>query len=333
MPRLLVKILFTLIVLDAMGNGQAFALDKLTVQMAFYPQGPQAYLFLAKEKGWFQQAGLDVDILDGRGSNYSMQVVSSGHADIGEGQLAPVVTAREKGARVKVIAEWYKSDGPALIVPQDSGINTPADLKGKKVVLIASGPWPPILDAFLKHFGLTQQDVSLLYVDSTALFTTYATKRADAMLSVDLAFTEANPLRPSRLMSAASYGVKLPGDGLFATQESIAKKHDDLVRFLRVCREAIDYIYSQQNHVDEAVDAIRKIRPDTKLDPQLLHSQVVLYGPLRSSPATRDKPTGWQSSNDWSQRISYMRQAQILKSDHAPDEFFDNDLLEDGFHR
>src|SRR5262249_38935971 len=61
----------------------AAALDKLTVQLAFYPQGPQAYLFVAQTKGWFEKAGLQVELLDGRGSNYSMQVVSSGHADIG----------------------------------------------------------------------------------------------------------------------------------------------------------------------------------------------------------------------------------------------------------
>jgi NitT/TauT family transport system substrate-binding protein len=306
----------------------AFALDKLTVQMAFYPQGPQAYLFLAKEKGWFEKAGLDVDMLDGRGSNYSMQVISSGHADIGEGQLAPIAAAREKGARVKVVAEWFKTDGPSVIVPKDSAIQSPADLKGKKAVLIASGPWPPILDPFLKIFGMTQRDLSLVYVDSTALFTTYATGNADAMLSVDLAYTEADPMRASRLMSAANYGVKLPGDGLFATEDTIAKKHDALVRFLKVCREAIDYIYA--GHEDEAAEAIRKIRPETKLDADKLHSQIVLYGPLRPSPATKDKPTGWQSGEDWTQRISFMQQAQMLKSSHEPSEFFDNSLLEAG---
>jgi NitT/TauT family transport system substrate-binding protein len=306
----------------------ALALDKLTVQMAFYPQGPQAYLFLAKENGWFETAGLDVDLLDGRGSNYSMQVVSSGHADIGEGQLAPIAAAREKGARAKVIAEWFKTDGPAIIVPKDSAIQSPTDLKGKKAVLIASGPWPPILDSFFKIFGMTQQDLSLIYVDSTALFTTYATGGADAMLSVDLAYTEADPLRASRLMSAANYGVKLPGDGLFATEDTIAKRRDVLVRFLKVSRQAIDYIYA--GHEEEAAEAIRKIRPDTKLDAERLHSQIVLYGPLRPSPATQDKPTGWQSNEDWQQRIDFMRQAQMLKSAHTPDEFFDNSLLEAG---
>jgi NitT/TauT family transport system substrate-binding protein len=314
------------LLMTTIASGPALALDKLTVQMAFYPQGPQAYLFLAKEKGWFETAGLDVDILDGRGSNYSMQVVSGGHVDIGEGQLAPIASAREKGARVKVIAEWFKKDGPAIVAPNESDIKSPGDLKGKKAVLIASGPWPPILDPFLRTFGMTQQDVTLVYVDSTALFTTYARGVVDAMLTVDLAYTEANPMRPSRLISAADYGVKLPGNGLFATEDTLAKKRDALIRFLKVSREALDYIYA--GHEDEAVDAIRKIRPDVKLSAERLRSQIDMFGPLRPSPTTADKPTGWQSSEDWSERIAFMKNAQMLKADHAPGDFFANDLME-----
>ena len=304
----------------------ALALDKLSVQMAFYPQGPQAYLFIAKDKGWFADAGLDVDILDGRGSSYSMQVLSGGHADIGEGQLAPLVSAREHGADVKAIAEWYKKDGPAIIVPKNSDIHSPADLKGKKVVLIASGPWPPLLNAFFQQFGMKPSDMQLLYVDPTALFTTYATERADAMLSVDLAFTEADPLRASRLMSAVDYGVKLPGDGLYTTAGNLAGKRDILVRFLRVCARAMDYVFD--GHEDEAAKAVVKLKPATKLSVEHIRSQIIQYKPLRFTSSTEGKPEGWSSPSDWAERVSFMNSAGILKGNHDPSEFFTNDLIE-----
>jgi NitT/TauT family transport system substrate-binding protein len=306
--------------------GAAQAAEPLSVQLAFYPQGPQAYLFLAKEKGWFDKAGLNVDLLDGRGSNYSMQVVSSGHADIGEGQLTPMASAREKGARVKAIAEWFKKDGPAVIVPQDSAIKSPADLKGKKVVLIAAGPWPPLLDSFLKQFAMTQSNVTLMYVDSTALFATYATGAADAMMTVDLAFTEANPRRASRLMSAVDYGVKLPGDGLYATEDTIAQRKDVLARFIAVCVTAMNYIYD--GHEAEAVDAIKAERPDLKLTPETLRAQVDMYKPLRFSPATKEKTAGWQSPEEWKERVGYMTQIGLLKTSADGSDFFTNAFID-----
>jgi NitT/TauT family transport system substrate-binding protein len=307
-------------------QSSAQALEPLTVQLAFYPQGPQAYLFLAKDKGWFDKAGLAVELLDGRGSNYSMQVVSSGHADIGEGQLTPMASAREKGARVKAIAEWFKKDGPALVVPQESAINSPADLKGKKAVLIAAGPWPPLLDSFLKQFGMTQSDLTLMYVDSTALFSTYATGAADAMLTVDLAFSEANPRRASRLMSAVDYGVKLPGDGLYVTEDTLAQKQATLTKFIAVCIAALDYIYD--GHEAEAVDAIKAQRPELKLTPETLRFQVDMYRPLRFSPATEGHPVGWQSGEDWKERIAFMTQIGLLKAGYDSGDFFTNAFID-----
>jgi NitT/TauT family transport system substrate-binding protein len=308
------------------GSTAAYALDQLTVQLAFYPQGPQANMFLANDKGWYERAGLSVEMLDGRGSNYSMQVLSAGHADVGEGLLAPLASAREKGARVKVIAEWFKKDGPAVIVPQDSPMTSPADLKGKKVVLIAAGPWPPLLDSFLKQFGMTQQDLSLVYVDSSSLFSTYATGAVDAMMTVDLAFSEAHPLRPSRLMSAADYGVKLPGNGLYVTEDTLARKKDALARFIKVSADAMNYLYA--GHEDEAVAAIRKQRPESKLTAERLRFQIDMFKPLRFSPATDGKPLGWQSPQEWTERIDYMKQIGLLKLAHEPADFFTNELIE-----
>lgn len=321
------KSLLPLVLASAFGwNTSAKALDHLTVQMAFYPQGPQAYLFLAQKKGWFQQAGLDVQVLDGRGSNYSMQVLSSGHADVGEGMLSPIGPARDRGAKVKVIAEWINKDGPAIIVPADSGITGPAGLKGKKLGIIASGTWPPLLDSFFKKFGMSQNDMQLVYLDSTALFTSYASKNLDGMLTVDLAYTEANPLRPSIRFSALNYGVKLPGYGLYATEDTIAQRSDVLKRFIQVCAKTMTYIYN--GHEEEAAEAIRQERPNAKLPVPLMTSQIKFYTFLRFSDATKGKPPGWQSPKEWDERVAYMKSVGMIKGDAVSKDFYTNAFTE-----
>ncbi len=329
MPSLVKRLPMLLAALFSMlGTGQAFALDHLTVQMAFYPQGPQAYLFLAEEKGWFKDAGLDVEILNGRGSGFSIQVLSSGHADIGEGQLAPLVFAREHGADIKAIAEWYRTDGLSIIAPNDSGIKTPADLKGKRVGILAAGPWPPMLSNFLSQFHLTQDDLSLVYINAASLFTTYASKDIDALMSIDLAYTEANPVRPSINIQANDYGVKMPGDGLFARTEDLqGDKGKAIARFLQVCQRAMAYIYD--GHQEEGAAAIRHLQPDSKLGVEELKEQVDFFEGFRDSASSKGKPPGFQTETDWQERVDYMKKTGMLKSSPSPDDFYTNALLSD----
>lgn len=316
----------------ALGTGFAaspsFALDHLTVQLPFYPQGPESYLFLAEQKGWFRAAGIDVEILDGRGSNYSVQVVSSGHADVGAGELVPMIFARQRGADVKAVAEWFPGGGPGVVVPRDSSIKSPADLKGKRVGIVAAGPWPPILPTFLQHFGLNESDLSLVYVDSASLFSMYATKQTDALLTTDLASAEANSVRPSHLFNAYDYGVRMPGDGLFVRSSELSANQGKLLaRFVAVCARAIAYVYN--GHETEAAAAIRALRPQTKIDAELLQRQIVMFKKYRTTPATKGKPPGWQSPADWQERISYMVRAGLFKDQPQATDFYSNALVPD----
>ncbi len=309
-----------------LGAAQAFALDHLSVQLAFYPQGPQTYLFLAKDKGWYRDAGLDVELLNGRGSNYSIQVLSSGHADIGEGHLTPLMFARQHGAKIKSIAEWYRADGLSLIVGKDTGIKTLADLKGKRIGIVAAGPWPPILPSFLKQFKLTKDDLQLVYLSAASLFTTYRAKQLDGLLTVDLAFTEANPLRPSVMFEASDYGVKIPGTGLYVREDELTGKKADIIkRFLKVSVRAIKYIAN--GHEAEGAEAIHHLRPQTKLSVEHLTAQVKMMKVYRETPATKGKPEGWQSPADWKERVAYLKGLGLLKGDPAATDFYTNALL------
>ena len=61
----------------------ALAQEKLTARLDFTPAGPHAGLHLAVSKGWFKEAGLEVDVQDGRGSINTIQLVAAGQIDFG----------------------------------------------------------------------------------------------------------------------------------------------------------------------------------------------------------------------------------------------------------
>src|SRR5690348_3758681 len=82
----------------------AHAAEKLTVETDWAPYGVHAPLFLAAQKGWFKKAGLDVTILDGKGSATTIQQVGVGQVDVGFAQLATMAAAVSHGLAVESVA-------------------------------------------------------------------------------------------------------------------------------------------------------------------------------------------------------------------------------------
>ena len=84
--------------------GPAVADEALTVRLDFSPWGVHAAMHLAQQQGWFDEAGLDVDVQDGRGSGNTLQLVNAGQVDVGQIQLGLVPAARQSGATVTSFA-------------------------------------------------------------------------------------------------------------------------------------------------------------------------------------------------------------------------------------
>jgi NitT/TauT family transport system substrate-binding protein len=132
MRRLLLK---ALLVAGCAGlsGASASAADKLSVRLDFSPWGVQAAMHLAQYKGWFKEAGLDVDIQDGRGSGNTIQLVNAGQADVGQVQVGLVGSARAKGATIKSIATFQRKTDLCVLVDKDSSVGKVADLCGKSM--------------------------------------------------------------------------------------------------------------------------------------------------------------------------------------------------------
>eukprot|EP01031_Cornospumella_fuschlensis_P047245 gene47245-57866_t len=61
--------------------------ERISVRLDFSPWGVQAAMHLAETRGWFREAGLTVDVQDGRGSGNTLQLVNAGQADVGQIQI------------------------------------------------------------------------------------------------------------------------------------------------------------------------------------------------------------------------------------------------------
>ncbi len=310
----------------AMGIISAQAADKLTVRLDFIAWGTHAAMHLANEKGWFKEAGLDVEVQDGTGSGNTIQLVAAGQADIGQVQLGVMAVAKEKGADLISIAGWFRKSDLAVLVDRDSPISTIADLKGKSIVNFNGSPWSPYIAGFLKAGGLSEQDVSIVAVAPPALMSTYTAKQADAvMTTAPFGLPIIETARPSKAVLMADAGIAFPSYGLIVRRDTLADKGDALRRLVAVQVRAWQYIYD--GHVDEAVAAIIAQRPGMKLNPDVLKGQIELYKDFIETEASAGKPFGVQTEEDWAKALADMEAAGIVAPGRKPADYFTNDIV------
>jgi NitT/TauT family transport system substrate-binding protein len=305
----------------------ARAAEKLSVLLDFAPWGMHAGFHLAQQKGWFANEGLEVILTDGRGSVSTIQLVGAGQADVGMAQLGSMAAARQAGSlSIKSFAGIVRKGDLAALVDSRSNINTVKDLEGKKLTLFAASPWVPFIDMFFQAGGLAKDKVSLLYVDPAAMVSTYTSGQADGVMTAGpYGQAVAEPVRPTKLILAADYGIAFPSYGLFATEETLKAKAEVLRKLMRVQQQAWAYILD--GHLDEGVAAIVSQRPNAKLDPKILKRQIELYLSFLDTPETKGKPFGWQSEKDWADAVTTMQKAGLLKPEAKPSDFYTNDFV------
>jgi NitT/TauT family transport system substrate-binding protein len=283
-------------------------------------------MHLAKQKGWFKDAGLDVEVQDGRGSGNTLQLVNAGQADVGQIQLGLLPQARDNGAQLKGIAGWGRRTDLAVLVDKDSPITKVSDFAGKTLVVFAASPWAPYIDYWLKQGGLDRTKTTISFVDPAALWGTYTAKRADGMMSTEpSAIPIAAATRPSKAILAEDAGVVYPSYGLVATEKTIEARREALAKLVAVQAKAWEYL--RDGKIEEGVEAIVKQRPDAKLDRTALAEQIRLTIAFFDTEATKGKPLGWQAEADWVAALKGLEAAGAVKPGWKASDYYTNDFI------
>ena len=118
----------------------------MTLQLKWVTQAQFAGYYVAKDKGYYKDEGLDVTIKPGGPDIAPEQVIAGGGADVVVDWMPAALAAREKGAAMVNIAQPFKHSGLELTCRADTGIKTPADLKGRTLGVWFYGNEYPFLN-------------------------------------------------------------------------------------------------------------------------------------------------------------------------------------------
>ncbi|SSC71964.1 unnamed protein product [Ciceribacter sp. T2.26MG-112.2] len=110
---------------------QAAAAEKVTLQLKWVTQAQFAGYYVAKDKGFYEEEGLDVEIKPGGPDIAPPQVLVGGGADVIVDWMPSALATREKGVPLVNIAQPFKASGMMLTCLKETGITKPEDFKGK----------------------------------------------------------------------------------------------------------------------------------------------------------------------------------------------------------
>ena len=144
-----------LILAAAMGmaSSAALAADKVTLQLKWATQAQFAGYFVAKDKGFYKEEGLDVTIKPGGPDVAPPQVIAGGGADVIIDWMPSALASREKGLPLVNIAQPFKRSGMMLTCRKDSGVKTPSDFPGRSLGVWFYGNEYPFL-SWMSQLGV-----------------------------------------------------------------------------------------------------------------------------------------------------------------------------------
>ena len=216
--------------------GPSAALDAITLITDFGYNGRHAYFFLALERGYYRDVGLDVKIVRGQGSVDAIRQVGAGNATFGFADAGSLVLARANDQiPVKLAAIVYGKPPQAIFCREDAGLKEPKDLEGNAVANPAGGSIPDLFPAFAKAAGIDRLKVRWVVASSESLPGLLAANRVPCVgqFTVGEAMLRAQ-LAPARLVrfAYADRGLSYYGNGIVATDATLTAKSDLVRRFV-----------------------------------------------------------------------------------------------------
>jgi NitT/TauT family transport system substrate-binding protein len=298
--------------------------DAVSFRLNWYPGGFHTPFCLGLERGYYREQGIDLTINPGRGSANTVQVVAAGTDTFGLADSASVMLLASKGADVKTVMSLANTSSFGVISLAETGIRTPKDLEGKSLAITPGDALTQLFPAVARRHELDMSKIRLVQIDPAAKVTAVLEKRVDALLGgLDDQFflIRQKGFNPSGMGFAAN-GANTVGLTIFTVNSLIEKNPGLVKRFVAATQRA--WVAAKADP-DAAVAAELKSSPD--LNAASTKDQLLADLGFLESPATKGKPIGWGSEEDWKATQALLVQYRDLKTDKPASAFFTNEFL------
>lgn len=302
--------------------------ESVSVLLNWKPNPTQAGYFVADERGFYEEEGLDVDLVSGQGGGFAAKQVGLGNEDIGLGGGVAVLQARANDLSVRSIAGPQQTSNAALFTvaeQHDGSFEEPSDLEGTRIAVVSgSAKTETYIRSMLRQEGI---------LDSVELVNVGTEQQTSNLLSgnVDVGtgiFSNALALEMQGYeASLMLIGNHTPTVGRRAfTRPSYAQDNPETVRsFLRATARGWAWA---SNNPEAAEDVMIDIKPELEESRELGIAKIKYTAKnLIITDGVAENGWGWQSGDDWETVYQTLSDADVLPSGLSTDRAWTNELL------
>ena len=209
--------------------------QKVVFALNWFPVGDHAAYWVALEKGYYRQRGLDVDMQNSKGSGDSIAKVDTGRADVGLADSAVVIAFAARGTRIKVVGMVFDKSPLNIWSRKEAPITKPKDLEGKSVAAPPGDGQRQMFPAFARLHGIDQSKVTWVNVEPAAKVPALAEKRVDAVAdyTTGLPFYEKAIGKGNAVMLPwADHGFDMYSMSIIASEKTMKERGPVLKAFL-----------------------------------------------------------------------------------------------------
>ncbi|MCD8521413.1 MAG: ABC transporter substrate-binding protein [Saccharospirillaceae bacterium] len=233
----------------SLGSMTALAADKVRFQLDWLPGGDKAPVYVGLQQGFFAEQGLEVTVAQGRGSHDAITKLATGNADIGLSDLVALLQAKAaENVPVSAVYSVFSEAPHAFFVRSDSGINSVADVAGKK---IATSPFTSsnvFLPLLLDVNKVDETSIKLLKADPGALNPMLLTGNTDVVISwiTDSEVYKSQAKEAGKTLTIIPWydaGLEFYSTAVVASDRFLSERPEVAKRFIKAYAKAIDYTF------------------------------------------------------------------------------------------
>jgi NitT/TauT family transport system substrate-binding protein len=322
------RLLLALLALAVAAPG--FAQQKFQFRLNWTLYGEHAPFFVAREKGFYREEGLEVEIQEGSGSTTVSQLVANSTSPVAYVDAATMMRGVSNGMPIKAVGVTLQQSPMAFIYRADAARPTKiSEIKGSRIAITAGDASLAIFTAFMGKLGMKVEDVQMITVaNPAAKEQAVLNKQADALLGY---FMDQGPRMQlqtgvkmgwTRLYDMA--GVTTLSSAIISNNDWLkeAKNQDNLRRFLRASQRG--WQYSFENRA-EAAEIFRKAAPVFTQEIALLEVDGTMS--IIRTDRTKGKPIAWSDAGDWKDSQDLLEKFAKLKAQPDVNVYFTNSYL------
>ena len=294
-------------------------LKKVRLRLDFSAVGYHAPFFLGVERGFYREQGIDPEVLEGKGSSNSVSLVGTGADTFAFADATTAARLVAQGLPVKVVLGVFQKSTLALFFAASSPIQSPADLKNKRVSMCAADGMAQYVPIYLDAAKVPVADVQFVTVDCGAKYTVVAQGQADAVASYSTAgrqLMNAVGIKETRSFEYFDAEIVLPSHGIIASVKTIS---DDPTLVARFNVATVKSWEAARKDPDAAAAALIAALPLQKGREIVIRENLVNSFAYMTTPGTAGKVFGWQSPDEWEKAravlVKYLNVPNSIQSD------------------